>query len=140
MRRIYHRFPNIIDLEFDINRPFRDVLICLRGLHNCHTTERQGSDLIKRSVVVQVATGKTGFEPLDLVPPFENLASEAIDYRLSMQDTYLKPGGRVPASQSNFFLRVTDRGSTSECTVAKDGKSGPMDAIDVKKFLAGACA
>ncbi len=140
MRRIYHRFPNVIDLEFEINRPFRDVLACLRELHNGHTTERQGSDLVKRSVVVQVATGKTGFEPLDQVPSFENHASEAIDYRLSVQDTYLKPDGRVPASQSNFFLRVTDRGSVSECVVVKDGRVGPMDAIDLKKLLAGACA
>lgn len=140
MRRIYRRFPNIIDLEFEIDRPFREVLARLRELHNCHTTERQGSDLVKRSVVVQVATGKTGFEPLDQVPPFENLASEAVDYRLSVQDTYLKPGGRVPASQSNFFLRVTDRGSVSECAVAKDGRGGPVDAMDLKKLLAGACA
>ncbi|HZD43966.1 MAG TPA: hypothetical protein VE134_07920 [Methanomicrobiales archaeon] len=139
MRRIYHRFPNIIDLDFEVSRPFRQMLACLRNLHNSHTTDRKGQDLVKRSVVVQVATDKTGFEPLDRAPSFEAMATEVVDYRISLQDTLLKPDARVPASQSSFFVRVADKGTWTECTVVKDGKSGPLDAMDIKDLITGAC-
>lgn len=139
MRRIFHRFPNTIDLEFEITRPFSDVVRCIKRLHTTHTTTKQGSDLVKRSVIVQVATNKTGFESLDDVGSFEEQVSEAVDFRFALQDSILKSAGRVPASMSAFFVRITDKGGRCECIVAKDGTRGIMDATDVKTLLTGAC-
>lgn len=135
MRRIFHRFPTVIDLDFEVNRPFGEVLSCLRRLHNTHMTNRYGSDLIKQSVRVQVATNKTGFESLDTAPLYEDAVSEAVDFRITLQNTLLKPEGRVPSSQNSFFLRVSDKGARSECMICKDGRQGVLDAMDLKKVL-----
>jgi hypothetical protein len=139
MRRIFHRFPNVIDLEFEVNRPFGAFLSCLKALHNSHQTTRTGPDLVKRTVLVEVATNKTAFEPIDKVPPFETEVTEAIDYRVTLQDTLLKPGGKVPVSRNVFLLRAQDHGMKVECTVVREGKHGTLDAMDLKTLLTGAC-
>jgi len=139
MRRIFHRFPNTIDLEFEIARPFGDVIGCIQHLHNSHTTTKQGTNLVKRAVIVQIATNKVGFESLDNAGPFEGQVTEAVDFRIAMQDSILKSEGRMPASVSTFFVRITDKGGRCECLVAKDGNRGVMDATDAKTLLTGAC-
>ena len=139
MRRIYHRFPTTIDLEFEIARPFGDVIGCIQRLHTTHTTTKQGADLVKRAVLVKIATNKTGFETLDDAGPFEGRVTEAVDFQIRMQDSILKSEGRMPASVSTFFVRITDKGGRCECLVAKDGSRGVMNAMDLKTQLAGAC-
>jgi hypothetical protein len=139
MRRIYHRFPQPVDLDFELSRPFMDVLACIQRMHNTHTTERREGGLVKQRIVIQLSDGRTQFEDLDNLPPLEETISEAADFRIDLQDTLLRPDRRVPVSQNNFFLRVVDKGPITECYVVKDGRHGDIDAMDIRQLLKGAC-
>ncbi len=139
MRRIYHRFPQRIDLDFELDRPFREVLRCLQRMHNTHTTERKEKGLLKRRVLIQISDGRTQFEELDRLPPLEETISEVADFRIDLQETLLQPDRRLPVSENVFLIRVTDRGQRTECFVAKEGRYGGMDAMDVRQLLRGAC-
>ncbi len=139
MRRIYHRFPQQVDLDFDLNRPFRDVLRCLQRLHNTHTTERQQNGLLKRKILVQISDGRTQFQDLETLPPLDEVITEAADFRLDLQETLLTPDRRLPVAANIFLLRIVDRGSATECFVAKEGRGSGMDAMAFRTLLKGAC-
>jgi hypothetical protein len=139
MRRIYHRFPQPIDLDFEVARPFRDVLRCMQQMHNTHTTERKQEGLLKRRIVIQVSDGRTKFDGLEDVPPLEEIVTEAVDLRIDLQETMLHPDRKVPVSQNVFFVRFVDKGPFTECYVAKEGRHGEMDAMDIRRLLKGAC-
>ena len=139
MRRIYHRFPQSIDLDFEINRPFRAVLACIARMHDTHTTERDADGLVKERILIRIADGRTQFLDLDdLVPLAENV-TEVADFRVDLQKTLLTPEKRLPVSDNVFFLRLVDKGALTECYVAKEGQFGDMDAMDLRKMLKGAC-
>lgn len=139
MRRIYHRFPQSIDLDFEINRPFRDVLACIARMHDTHTTERGADGLVKERILVRIADGRTQFLDLDdLVPLAENV-TEVADFRVDLQRTLLTPEKRLPVSDNVFYLRLVDKGALTECYVAKEGRFGEMDAMDLRKMFKGAC-
>ncbi|KUG19571.1 MAG: hypothetical protein KO206_02095 [Methanomicrobiaceae archaeon] len=139
MRRIYHRFPHRIDYDFEIDRPFRDVLRCLRLLHNTHTTSRTENGLVKSRILIQISDNMTQFEDMDTMPPIEDSVTEAGDFRIDLQETLLNPDRRLPVAANTFLLRVMDKGSRTECFVVKQGRSGGMDAMDLRMLLKGAC-
>ena len=139
MRRIYYRFPNTFDLDFDLNRPFPEVLGCIRRLHDTHQTNRRGTDLVKRQILVQLATNKMSFEMVDSLPPFEETVTETADFRFILHDILLAAKGRVPLGENIFLMRVQDKGPQSECTVVKEGQQGTMDAAEFKTLIKGAC-
>ncbi|MDN7026159.1 hypothetical protein FGU65_14945 [Methanoculleus sp. FWC-SCC1] len=139
MRRIYHRFPQQVDLDFDLNRPFRDVLRCLQRLHNTHTTERQENGLLKRRILVQISDGRTQFQEMAGLPPLDETVTEAADFRLDLQETLLTPDRRLPVAANIFLLRIVDKGRTTECFVAKEGRNAGMDAMALRTLLKGAC-
>lgn len=139
MRRIYHRFPQSIDLDFELNRPFREVLVCMARMHDTHTTTRSADGLIKERLLIQIADGRTQFLDLnDLAPLAENVA-EAADFRIHLQRTLLTPEKRLPVSANAFFLRIIDKGAVTECYIAKEGRLGDLDAMDLRTMLKGAC-
>lgn len=140
MRTVYHRFPTSFDLDFEILRPFDDVLRCLRTMHEKHTTSRKGIDLVKCQTIVHVAHNKTTFEPVNHLPPIEDSVTEMADFRLIIRETRLTPKEKVPVSENIFLLRVADKGRITEVTVAKEGSHGDMDAMDVRELLKGACS
>ncbi|RXE57124.1 hypothetical protein ABH15_03095 [Methanoculleus taiwanensis] len=139
MRRVYHRFPQNVDLDFEVHRPFRDLLRCLQRLHNTHTTERQEGGLLKRRILFQISDGRTQFVSLDTLPPLEETVSETADFRVDLQETLLTPERRLPVSANIFLLRVVDKGPYTECFVAKEGQHGGMDAMNLRTLLKGAC-
>ena len=139
MRRIYHRFPQPVDLDFELSRPFLDVLRCIQRMHNTHTTERRGGELVKQRIVIQVSDGRTKFEELDVLPPLEESITEAAAVRIDLQETLLRPERRLPVAQNNFFLRVIDKGPVTECYLVKEGRHGELDAMDIRELLKGAC-
>ncbi|WP_054848325.1 hypothetical protein [Methanoculleus chikugoensis] len=100
MRRIYHRFPQSVDLDFELSRPFRDVLACIARMHDTHTTARGGADgLVKERMLVQVADGRIQFVDLsDLAPLAENV-TEVADFRVDLQRTLLTPPKRGSRSR-----------------------------------------
>ena len=139
MRRIYHRFPQSVDLDFELSRPFRDVLACIARLHDSHTTTRGADGLVKERMLVQVADGRVQFVDLnDLAPLAENV-TEVADFRVDLQRTLLTPEKRLPVSENIFFLRIDDKGAVTECYVAKEGRLGDLDAMDLRTMLKGAC-
>jgi len=139
MRRIYYRFPGTYDLDFDLNRPFPEVLGCIRRLHDTHQTSRRGTDLVKRQILVQLATNKMSFEMVDSLPPFEETVTEMADFRLIVHDILLAARGRVPLGENIFLMRVQDKGPLCECIVVKEGQQGAMDAAEFKTLIKGAC-
>ncbi len=139
MRRIYHRFPQSIDLDFELVRPFREVLACIVRMNDTHTTVRGPDGLIKERILVQVADGRTQFLDLDALVPLAEKVTEVADFRIDLQRTLLTPEKRLPVSENVFFLRIVDKGPVTECYVAKDGRLGDMDAMDLRKMLKGAC-
>ncbi|HOB18641.1 MAG TPA: hypothetical protein PKK74_08115 [Candidatus Methanoculleus thermohydrogenotrophicum] len=139
MRRIYHRFPQSIDLDFELSRPFQEILLCLARLHNTHTTSKGGAGLIKERILVQVADKRTQFLDLDDLMPLSGNISEMADFRIGFQRTLLTPEKRLPVAENIFYLRIVDRGLMTECYVAKESPHGDMDAMDLRRFLKGAC-
>lgn len=139
MRRIYHRFPQQIDLDFELARPFRDVLSCIARLHNTHTTSKGSGGLVKERIIIQVADGRTQFLDLDDLIPLSEKTSEAVDFRVDFQRTLLTPEKRLPVAENVFYLRIVDKGPVTECYAAKESPHGDMDAMDLRTFLKGAC-
>ena len=139
MRRIYHRFPQSIDLDFELVRPFQDVIACKARMHDTQTTVRGVDGLVKERILFQVADGRTQFLDLDALKPFSEKVSETADFRVDLQRTLLTPEKRLPVSENVFFLRIVDRGPVTECYVAKDGRLGDLDAMDLRRLLKGAC-
>jgi len=139
MRRIYHRFPQQIDLDFELSLPFREVLNRVRLLHRTHTTTRTDNGLVKSKILVQVSDNRTQFEDVDMLPPIEDTVTEAADFRIDLQETLLNPDRRVPVAANTFLVRMMDRGTRTECYVAKQGRFGTIDAMNVRTLLKGAC-
>ncbi len=139
MRTVYHRFPTSFDLDFELRRSFADTLRCLEQLNNSHTTRKRGLNLIKCQVTLQIAQHKTTFAPLESVPDAGGKVTEMADLRMIVRETRLTPEAKVPVSENVFLLRLVDRGASTEVTVAKEGRKGEMDAMDVKSILMDAC-
>ncbi|MCK9277116.1 MAG: hypothetical protein M0P22_03395 [Methanoculleus sp.] len=139
MRRIYHRFPQSIDLDFELARSFQDVLVCIARMHETHTTVRGADGLVKERIRIQVADGRTQFLDLDALLPLPENVTEAADFRVDLQRTLLTPEKRLPVAENIFFLRIVDRGPVTECYIAKEGRLGDMDAMDLRRMLKGAC-
>jgi hypothetical protein len=58
---------------------------------------------------------------------------------LAFQRTLLTPEKRLPVAENVFYLRMIDKGSTTECYTAKESPHGDMDAMDLRRFLKGVC-
>ncbi|MDD4127754.1 MAG: hypothetical protein PHV39_08740 [Methanomicrobium sp.] len=138
MRRIYHRFPQRCDLDFDIERPFLDVVEKVTGMNNTHVTERVGEDLIRLDVHVSVADSKTKMIPVEEIPNLLDTLTDAADFMLVLYETILTGDRRIPRSETIYYLRVNEKGMMAECFVSKEGKKGSTDAYDVKKLITGA--
>ena len=139
MRRIYHRFPQSIDLDFELARPFRDILTCIARLHDTHTTVKGRDGLIKERFHIQIADGRTKFLDLDDLLPLAEMVTETADFRVGLQRALLTPEKRLPVAENIFYLRIIDKGPATECYIAKEGRQGDMDAMDLRKILKGAC-
>ncbi|WP_292518657.1 hypothetical protein [Methanoculleus sp.] len=139
MRRIYHRFPQSIDLDFELSRPFREVLNCIARMHDTHTTVRGADGLVKERILFEIADGRTQFQDLGALLPLSGNVSEVADLRVDLQKTLLTPEKRLPVSENVFFLRIVDKGPVTECYIAKDGRLGDLDAMDLRRILKGAC-
>jgi hypothetical protein len=139
MRRVYYRFPTRFDLNFTLCAPFGQALRYVAALHRTHTTCRQGNDLHKRDILLEIADDRTRFLPLDLLPALAEEVTESADFRFSVHETLLRPEGRRPVSENTFLIRIVDRGPQSEVFVVKDGVTGSMDAMAVREILKGAC-
>lgn len=94
--------------------------------------------LFKREMKVDIASEKTGFEPVRTDMEFISGISERADFTLRINDTLLKGEGRYPAAEYTFLLRVEDRGSRIECFIVQQGRSGEIDSLDLKNMLKGA--
>ena len=138
MRRIYHRFPQRCDLDFDIERPFLDVVKKVVGLNNTHVTERVGENLIRLDVHVSVADSKTKMVPVGEIPNLLDTLTDAADFMLVLYETILTGDRRIPRSETIYYLRVNENGMMAECFVSKEGTKGSTDAYDVKKLITGA--
>lgn len=139
MRRIYHRFPQRIDLDFEIDRPFPDVLACLWQTHQTHTTAERGGRLVKSTVTIEIAGTPTRFEPVHEYPGYPDEVTESADLRVALRDAVLKPDAKVPLAENVFLLRCNDHGTRTECLVVKEDRMGEMDARDFKQFIQGIC-
>ncbi|MHC1626458.1 MAG: hypothetical protein ACXQTN_03845 [Methanoculleaceae archaeon] len=139
MRRVYHRFPQRIDLDFEIDRPFPRVLTAIWKVHNTHTTAERGGSLVKSKVLVEISATPTRFLRLDESADSPDEVEETADFRFSIRETVLKPEGRIPLSENIFLLRCIDRGLRTDCMVVKENRSGGMDALDFKEFIQGIC-
>ncbi|WP_298667355.1 hypothetical protein [uncultured Methanofollis sp.] len=139
MRRVYYRFPTRFDLNFTLSSPFGQALRYVAALHRTHITCRQGDDLLKRDLLLEIADDRTRFLPLDLIPTLATEVTESADFRFSVHETLLRAEGRRPVSENVFLMRIVDRGPQSEVFVVKEGVTGSMDAVDVREILKGAC-
>ena len=138
MRRIYHRFPLRCDLDFDIERPFLDVVGKVVGMNNTHVTERVGEELIRLDFLVSVADSKTLMIPVENIPNLLENLTDAADFMLTLKETILTGDRRIPRSETVYYLRVNENGMMTECFVSKEGTRGNNDAYDVKKLITGA--
>lgn len=138
MRRIYHRFPQRCDLDFDIERPFLDVAEKIVSMNNTHVAQRLDEDLIRLDVIVSVADSKTNMVPVDSIPNLLDSLTDAVDFMLTLKETVLTGNRRIPRSETVYYLRVNENGMMCECFVSKEGTKGSTDAYDIKKLITGA--
>jgi len=136
MRRIYHRFPAEVDLDFTLGVSFREALSAILSLHRMHEARRTPDGMIRVDVHVGVANERTEIVQADLISGIAETATEAVDFRIVLNETILTAERKIPHSENAFFLRVSDAGArTTRCFAVKDGMRGKMDAMDLKEFL-----
>jgi hypothetical protein len=138
MRRIYHKFPPKIDLDFEVDCPLFVVLKFLWDLDGTHDTQKHGEDLVKTSYEIAVADKRTQFLSLDECGTYLNI-TEAADFRIILHSAILKPEGRTPLSLDTFIVRAEDKGDKTDLAVVKTGGRGEPDAITIKRLIQGAC-
>jgi hypothetical protein len=102
------------------------------------TNFRTDLGLFKREIKVEIASEKTGFEPVRTDNEFLRGISERADFTFRVRDTLLKGDGRYPAADYTFLLRIDDRGGRIECFIVHEGRSGEIDSLDLKNLLKGA--
>jgi len=138
MRRIYHKFPPKIDLDFDIECPLFVVLKCLWDMNGTHRTEKEEDSLIKTTYEIAVADKRTQFMALDEFGSYLDI-TEAADFRIVLHSAILKPEGRSPLSLDTFLLRAEDKGEKTEFAVVKVGGRGSPDAMTIKRLIQDVC-
>ncbi|MCX6682648.1 MAG: hypothetical protein NTY71_06660 [Methanoregula sp.] len=137
MRRICYRFPQKVDLSFAMGMPFLETLRHIVSLDGAETTKASGKDLVKVTTKVEVAIDRATFG--DITPEMlrSGTITEAADLRISVLALALRGGGKVPIANDAFFVRLTDRVSRTDVDIAKDGKPGGLDALDMKNLILG---
>ncbi|WOF15531.1 hypothetical protein F1737_01940 [Methanoplanus sp. FWC-SCC4] len=138
MRRVYHRFPQRCDLDFEIGRPFSDVVEKVILMNGTHVTNRAGEDLVRLDLKISVANEKTNLVPVDQIPSLLEKISETADFQIILNETILTGERKIPRSATVYYLRLIEKGMSTECFVAKEGNGGNTDAYDIKKLIAGA--
>lgn len=137
MRRIYHRFPRICDLDFEIEEPFMDVVRRIASFDGTHITKKIGDDLIKLELRVEVAEQKTGFEEIGKIKKFFDEITDTVDFRIRINETVLTGERKIPRLETSFLVRVVEMGMASDCYLYKEGASGNLDTFDLKNFIIG---
>lgn len=137
MRRIYYRFPQRVDLSFAMGMPFLETLRHIASLDGAESTKTAGKELVKVRTRVEVAIDRATFGDItpDVLRP--GTITEAVDLRISVLALALRGGGKVPIANDVFFVRLTDRISRTDIDIAKDGKAGGLDALDMKNIILG---
>ena len=138
MRRISYQFPNRCDLAFDHDVPFSRAVSSICSMDGKQTNFRTDLGLFKREIKVEIASEKTGFEPVRTDNEFLKGISERADFTFRIRDTLLKGDGRYPAANYTFLLRIDDKGGRVECFIIHEGRSGEIDSLDLKNLLKGA--
>ena len=108
-------------------------------MHDTHTTVKEADGLVKERIHIQIADGRTKFLDLDDLMPLSEKVTETADFRVSLQRTLLTPEKRLPVAENVFYLRIVDKGPVTECYIAKEGRQGDLDAMDLRRILKGAC-
>jgi hypothetical protein len=138
MRRVSYHFPNNYDLVFDHNVPFSQMISSICRIDGKQTNFRRDVGLFKREIRVEIATDKTGFEPVRTDSDFISGISERADFTIRINDTLLKGEGNFPAAEYTFLLRIDDKGKNRvECFIVHQGRSGEIDSLDLKNMLKG---
>jgi hypothetical protein len=137
MRRIYYRFPQRVDLSFAMGMPFSEALRHIASLDGSETTKTSGEELVKVRTKVEAAVDRTTFGDVtpDMLRP--GAITEAADLRITVHAIALHRGGKVPVANDVFFVRLTDRIKRTDIEVAKDGRPGGLDAMDLKNLILG---
>lgn len=138
MRRIYHKFPTKIDLDFEVDCPLFVLLKFLWDLDGTHDTGKHEDTLVKTSYEISVADKRTQFITLDECGTYLDI-TEAADFRIILHSAILRPDGRSPLSLDTFLLRAEDKGNKTDLAVVKTGGRGEADAMTIKKLIQGAC-
>jgi len=117
--------------------PFLETLRHIASLDGAETTKASGKDLVKVTTKVEVAIDRATFG--DITPEMlrSGTITEAADLRISVLALALRGGGKVPIANDAFFVRLTDRVSRTDVDIAKDGKPGGLDALDMKNLILG---
>jgi len=138
MRRIYYRFPQRVDLSFTLGLPFPEALnYIVTELNGAEKTKTTGKELVQVRTKVEVAADRTTFgDPSpDIFRP--GAVTEAVDLRVSILALALRGGGKVPVANDVFYVRLTDRGQTTDVEIAKEGSTPGVDALDLKNIILG---
>jgi hypothetical protein len=117
--------------------PFLDTIKHIVLLDGNETTKTSGKELVKVKTKVEVAIDRATFGEVtpDVTRP--GTITEALDLRISVLALALRGGGKVPIANEVFFVRLTDRVRHTDIDIAKDGKPGGLDALDMKRILLG---
>ena len=137
MRRVYHRFPPRCDLDFVIEEPFTTVIDRIGSFDGTHITKKVGEELIKLDLRVFVADKKTNFERVENIRDFYDNTTETVDFRITFNETILTGERRIPRSETSFLVKVEEKGMSCDCFIVKEGRSGNVDALDLKNLILG---
>ncbi|MCX6697106.1 MAG: hypothetical protein NTV84_06025 [Methanoregula sp.] len=137
MRRIYYHFPQRVDLSFAMGMPFLETLKYIADLDNQESTKTTGKELVKVKTQVKIAIDRATFGDIDRNVLRPGVITEAADIRVSVLALALRGGGKVPIANDIFYLRVIDRGLSTDIDIAKEGDAPGLDALDMKNILLG---
>ncbi len=63
--------------------------------------------------------------------------TESADLKVTVLALALRGTGKVPVANDVFYVRLTDRNTSTDIDIAKEGPGEGLDARDMKKILLG---
>jgi hypothetical protein len=116
---------------------FPETLKYIAELNGQESTKTTGKELVRVRVKVEIAINRAEFGDItpDVLRP--GVITESADLKVTVLALALRGTGKVPVANDVFYVRLTDRNTSTDIDIAKEGPGEGLDARDMKKILLG---
>ena len=141
MRKLYCKFPNHYDTEFEVDFQFSKVLKAITSLSGRRDNFRITDGLVRRDYSVYIPTIPNCFEKINSRSVNINDISEEVDFKVTVYDSLLKSTGNRPISEHEFLIKIRERGqNNTDIFIVKLSQTKEFDADALKTIIIGVIA